>query len=300
MQRSRLPGADAGLQLRMLITMLLLTALYLVFTFILFSATRAGAVLFVIPIVGLIFQYYASDKMILASSGARIVTREQAPQVYGMIERLAQAAELPTPRVAIMDTSMPNAFATGRSPKHAVVAVTTGLINRLPPEEVEAVLAHEMTHVKNHDMTIMTMASSFAAVAAWITSWGLWFGVGLGGGRNRNDNNGFAVILIAALVVQVISHFLILALSRYREYAADRGSAILTGSPEVLQSALMRISGTMQAIPSRDLREAQPLSAMFFAAPTKSSFGELFMDHPSIEHRIERLQRIQRQLAGVQ
>jgi heat shock protein HtpX len=298
MQRSRLPGADVGLQLRMLTTMLLLTAVYLVFTFILFRATHVGAILFLIPIVGLVVQYYASDKMVLASSGARIVSREQAPEIFGMVERLAQAAELPTPRVAIMTTSMPNAFATGRSPKHAVVVVTTGLMNRLPTNEIEAVLAHEMTHVKNRDMTIMTMASSFAAVASWITSWGFWFG--MGNGRNRDSNNSFAVILIASLAVQVISHFLILALSRYREYAADRGSAILTGSPEVLQSALLRISGSMQAIPNQDLRDAQPLSAMFFAAPSKQSLGELFMDHPSIEHRIARLQRIQRQMAGVQ
>jgi heat shock protein HtpX len=298
MQRSRLPGADASLQFRMLLTMLLLTAVYLIFTFVLFKFTHIGVILFAVPLVGLVFQYFYSDKMVLASSGARIISREQSPEIYGMIERLAQAAELPTPRVAIMDTPMPNAFATGRSPKHAVVCVTTGLMNKLPPNEIEAVLAHEMTHVKNRDMTVMTMASSFAAVASWITSWGLWFGIG-GNERDRDGNNAFVVILLVSFAVQIISHFLIMALSRYREYGADRGSAILTGTPEVLQSALLRISGSMQAIPTRDLREAQPLSAMFFAAPSRESFSELFMDHPSIEHRVARLQAFQRQMAGV-
>ncbi|HCG00145.1 MAG TPA: zinc metalloprotease HtpX [Chloroflexi bacterium] len=302
MPRSRIPKADASLQLRMLVTMLLLTALYLVFTFVLFKVTHFGLVLFLIPIVGLVVQYYYSDKMVLAASGARIVSREQAPEIYGMIERLAQAAALPTPKVAIIDSAMPNAFATGRSPKHAVVAVTTGLIQKLPPQEVEAVLAHEMTHIRHRDMTIMTMASSFAAVAAFITSWGLWFGIGMGGSDERDNNGGnaFIVILLAALAVQVISHFLILALSRYREYAADRGGAILTGAPEQLASALLRISGSMQSIPSKDLRAAQPLSAMYFAAPTREFIGELLMDHPSIEHRLARLQSIERQMAGAQ
>src|SRR5947209_10410546 len=227
MQRSRLPGADAGLQIRMFTTMLLLTLVYLVFTFVLFRVTHAGLILFVIPIAGLVLQYYFSDKMVLSSSGARLVTREQSPEVYGMVERLAQAASLPTPRVAIVDTPMPNAFATGRSPKHAVVAVTTGLLRQLPQPELEAVLAHEMTHIRNRDMTVMTMAGSFAAVAAWIVQMGFWFGMS---GDNRDDNrNGgmsFAVVLLITVVVAFVSHLLVMALSRYREYAADRRAAI--------------------------------------------------------------------------
>jgi heat shock protein HtpX len=298
MSRSRLPGADAGLQLRMLSTMVLLTLVYLVFTYVLFRVTHVGLILFVIPIAGLVLQYYFSDKMVLSSSGARLVTREQAPEIYGMVERLAQAASLPTPRVAIMETQMPNAFATGRSPKHAVVAVTTGLMRQLPSQEIEAVLAHEMTHIRNRDMTVMMMASSFAAVASWITSWGLWFGVG-GNNRDRDGNNSFVVILLVSFAVQIISHFLIMALSRYREYAADRGSALLTGAPEHLEAALLRISGNMQRIPTQDLRAAQPLSALYFAAPSRQFVGELFADHPSIEHRIARLQGLQRQMAGV-
>jgi heat shock protein HtpX len=191
---------------------------------------------------------------------------------------------------------MPNAFATGRNPKNAVVAVTTGLINQLSPREVEAVLAHEMTHIRNRDMVVMTMAGSFAAVASWIVQMGFWFG--LGARDDRRDNNGmsFAVFLLITILVAFISRALVLALSRYREYAADRGSAILTGAPEHLESALLRISGTMQRIPNADLREAQPLSAMFIAAPTKETFIEWFSDHPSVEKRIARLQNLERSM----
>jgi heat shock protein HtpX len=175
-----------------------------------------------------------------------------------------------------------------------VVAVTTGLLNQLDSGQLAAVLGHELTHVRNRDMVVMTMAGSFAAVAAWITQWGLWFGVG---GDRRDNNNGFAVILIVSALVAFISHMLVMALSRYREYAADRGGAMLTGQPEQLASALLQITGTMQRIPNQDLREAQPLSALYFAAPTKDSLLELFSDHPSTEHRIERLQRLERQMA---
>jgi heat shock protein HtpX len=199
------------------------------------------------------------------------------------------------PRIAIADMPMPNAFATGRGPKHAVICVTTGLLRQLQPRELEAVLGHEMTHIKNRDMTVMTMASSFAAVAAWLVQMSFWFG--LGGDRRDDRNNSFAIFFLVTIAVALISHVLVLALSRYREYAADRGSAILTGAPEQLQSALLRISGTMQRIPNEDLRQAQPLSALFIAAPTKETFFELFADHPSIEHRIARLQRLQREMA---
>lgn len=287
---------DFGLQARMGFTMLLLTVLYLIFAFVLFHATRLGGVVFFIPLIGLFFQFYFSDKIVLASAGARIVSEAQAPQLYGIIQRLAQQANLPMPKVAIVDSRMPNAFATGRSPKHAVIAVTTGLLNILDQPELEAVLGHEMTHIRNRDMVVMTMAGSFAAVAAWITQMGFWFG--LGDSRdNRNGNNGFVFVLLISALVAVISHVLVLALSRYREYAADRGGAVLTGQPEQLAAALLRISGTMQRVPSQDLREAQPLSALFIAAPRKDTFLELFSDHPSIENRIKRLQALERQMA---
>lgn len=296
MQRKRWYGRDTSLQFRMALTMLLLTMLYLVFAFILFRATHAVALIFLIPLVGLFAQYYLSDKLVLATAGARVVDASQAPELHGIVQRLAQAADLPMPRVAIVDTPMPNAFATGRGPRHAVVAATTGLLRQLTPGEIEAVIAHEMTHIKNRDMVVMTMGQSFAAVASFIVQMGFWFGIG--GSRDDRDNgNAFLVIILVSFVVSIISHFLVMALSRYREYAADRGSAILTGSPEQLASALLRISGTMQQIPNQDLREAQPMSAMYFAAPSKESLFELFSDHPSVEHRIARLQEFQGQLA---
>jgi heat shock protein HtpX len=228
--------------------------------------------------------------------GAHVIDSAQAPELYGTVQRLVQQADLPMPRVAVIDSPMPNAFATGRSPKHAVVAVTTGLLRQLSQPELEAVLAHELTHVRNRDMVVMTMAGSFAAVAAWIVQMGFWFGVG--DREDRNNGNSFAIVLLVSVVVALISHMLVLALSRYREYAADRGSAILTGSPEQLSSALLRITGAMRYIPNQDLREAQPLSALFIAAPSKEGVMELFSDHPSVEHRIARLQRIEQSMAG--
>jgi heat shock protein HtpX len=295
MQRKYIYKRDWGLQFRMAVTMILLTLLYLVFAFVLFAKSDNAALLFIIPLAGLIFQYFASDKLVLASAGARVVTAQQAPELYGIVQRLAQQVDLPMPRVAIIDSRMPNAFATGRSPKHAVIAVTSGLLNQLDTSQLTAVLGHEMTHIRNRDMIVMTMAGSFAAVAAWITQWGLWFGIG---GDRRNNNNGFAVIFIVSALVALLSHMLVLALSRYREYAADRGSALLTGQPEQLESALLQISGVMQRIPNQDLREAQPLSALYFAAPSKDTLIELFSDHPSTEHRIARLQRLEQQMAS--
>ena len=295
MKRTKWYGRDAGLQARMAFTMLLLTVIYIIFAFVLFRATHLGIIIFALPLVGLFFQYFFSDKIVLSSVGARTVTAQQAPELYGTIQRLVQQADLPMPRVAVIESTMPNAFATGRGPKHAVVAVTTGLLRQLTQPELEAVIAHELTHVRNRDMVVMTMAGSFAAVAAWIVQMGFWFG--LGSRDDRDNGNGFAVVLLVSVVVAAISHMLVLALSRYREYAADRGSAILTGAPEQLASALLRITGAMQHIPNQDLREAQPLSALFIAAPSKQGVMDLFSDHPSVEKRIARLQRLDQSMA---
>jgi heat shock protein HtpX len=294
MSRTRWYGKDRGLQARMAFTMLLLTLVYIIFATVLFKYTHFG--LFIaLPLVGLFFQYYLSDKLVLSSVGAHIVDASQAPQLHDIIQRLAQQADLPMPRIAVMNSQMPNAFATGRSPKHAVVAVTSGLMAQLPPREMEAVLAHEMTHIRNRDMVIMTMAGSFAAVAAWIVQMGFWFGL-WGDERDSNNGNGFIVVMLVSVVVAFVSHLLVMALSRYREFAADRGSAILTGSPEDLASALLRISGNMQRIPNQDLRKAQPVSALFFASPSKQSVIGLFSDHPSTEQRIARLQKFEGQM----
>jgi heat shock protein HtpX len=276
--------------------MLLLTVVYIIFAVVLFKFTHLGLLLVVIPLGGLFFQYYFSDKLVLATFGAHEVSASQAPDLYAIVQRLAQQADLPMPRIAVADTPMPNAFATGRSPKHAVVCVTTGLLRQLSPRELEAVLGHEMTHIRNRDMIVMTMASSFAAVASWIVQMGFWFGLGSDRDDDRNSGMSFLVFLLISMAVAVISHLLVAALSRYREYAADRGGAILTGAPEQLESALLRISGTMQRIPNEDLRQAQPLSALFFAAPSKESFFELWADHPTVEKRIARLQKLEQQM----
>jgi len=285
---------NTSLQARMAFTMILLTALYLAFAFFLYRYTHLGAFIYVFPLVMLFGQYFFSDKLVLATSRAKIVTAEQAPGLHRMVSGLAQRAGLPMPKVAIVPGMMPNAFATGRNASHAVVAVTEGLLQQLSQPEIEAVVAHEMTHIRNRDMVVMTMAGSFAAVASWIVQMSFW--MGLGGNRDNRDNSNspFALILLASFVVSIVSHLLVLALSRYREYGADFGSAQLTGSPRHLESALMRISGSMQGVPTRELQRAEPLSALYFAAPKRPSFGELFSDHPSMEKRIARLRELER------
>lgn len=300
--RSRHWYRDGGLQARMMFVYALLAALYLAFMLALLQA-GVGFLPILLIAGGMLFvQYFFSDKMVLASMGAHQVSPEQAPELHGMIGRLAQQMDLPMPKVALMDTEMANAFATGRNPKNAVVCVTTGIMNRLDRPELEAVLAHEMSHVKNRDVQVITLASFFATIAAFIMQWGLWFGMGLGGGRDREDRGGNAFILVylASVVTWIVSFFLIRALSRYRELAADRGSAVVTGAPSTLASALVKISQSMARIPDRDLRETSALNAFFIVPRLKgASFSELTATHPSLERRLEQLQRLQRQMEGV-
>ncbi|HWE81059.1 MAG TPA: zinc metalloprotease HtpX [Gaiellaceae bacterium] len=299
--KRRTYGRDAGLTLRMLATTALLGALYVVFAVVLFNVLNVGLAPMLLIVVGIaLFQYFTSDKLALAASGARIVTREEAPALHDMVERLCAMAELPKPKVAIMDTPVPNAFATGRSPKHAAVCVTTGLWNRLDPKEVEAVLAHELSHVANRDVLIMTLASFFAMLAGLLTRFGLYAGMWGGGGGNRNNNNGppvWLIVLVVSILVYAISFVLIRTLSRYREYAADRGSALITGAPEYLMSALQKISSQITAIPNQDLREVQGMSAYFIMpARAKAFASELFMDHPPLEKRLAALAQIAREM----
>jgi heat shock protein HtpX len=296
-------GRDAGLTLRMILTTAMLGLLYVIFAVVLFSVLNVGLAPMLIIVVGLaFFQYYTSDKLALAAAGAKVVTREEAPALHDMVERLCAMADLPKPRVAIMDTPVPNAFATGRSPKHAVVCVTSGLWNRLEPKEVEGVLAHELSHVANRDVLIMTLASFFAMLAALLTRFGLYAGMfgGFGGGNNRNNNNGppvWLILLAVSIVVYAISFILIRTISRYREYAADRGSAVITGAPEYLMSALQKISSQMTLIPNQDLRQTEGMNAYFIIpARTKAYASELFMDHPPIEKRLAALAAIAREM----
>ena len=282
-----------------------LLGLLYVILFVVLLQGLGVALPFVIAIAGglLVVQYWTSDKIALASAHARIVTENEAPELHAIIQRLCLTAGLPMPRVAIAPTDMPNAFATGRSPKHAAVAVTQGLLDRLEPHELEGVLAHELSHVAHRDVAVMTLASFFAMVAGFITRWGFYFGGmfggGFGGGRNNRDNSGmsFMVILIVSVVVYAISFVLIRTLSRYREFAADRGAAILTKSPSSLASALVKISGAMGRIPQQDMRMAEGLNQFFIIpAKLKTGISTLVSDHPPLEARLEQLRRLERQL----
>jgi heat shock protein HtpX len=292
-------GRDAGLTLRMFLTTAMLGLVYVTFAVLLFSFLNIGLVPLVLIVAGLaFFQYFTSDKLALLASGAKVVERDQAPDLHAMVERLCAMADLPKPRVAIIESDVPNAFATGRSPKHAAVAVTTGLMRRLEPQEIEGVLAHELSHVKNRDVRTMTFASFFAMLAAMIARFAFYGGLFAGG--DRRDNNGppiWLILLVVGWVTYIISWVLIQMISRYREYAADRGSAIITGAPEHLMSALQKIASQMSLIPQRDLREVKGMNA-FFIVPTdwKKRGSELFMSHPPLEKRLAALAEISREM----
>jgi heat shock protein HtpX len=293
------------------LTMFMIVLVYVAFVIILGSIFPNFGFGFFVAIALILAgaQFYFADKIALWSMNARDVTEAEAPELHEMISRLAQQANLPKPRVAIVNTSVPNAFATGRDEKHAVVCVTTGIMNQLNTNEMEAVLAHELTHIVNRDMLVMAIASFFSMVAALLTRsmmYGMMFG-GFGGGYGgrrgggRNDGGAYAALLAFAVsaIVAAISFVLVRTLSRYRELAADRGSALMTGKPADLESALMKISNNMQSgrIPDRDLRQAQTVNALAIIPAIKGDeVNELFSTHPSLQHRIEQLQRIQEQM----
>ncbi len=278
----------------MLITLLLLGGLYVVFVLALLAA-GAGVITMAVVLAALAAgQLLLSDRLALRAMGAHVTTPEQAPGLHAVIERLCVQADLPKPRVAIADTPVPNAFALGRSPKSAVVCATTGLLRTLEPYELEAVMAHELSHVQNRDVLVMTLASFFASVAAMLTQFGLIFGAG----RDRDGGApAFAVVVAVSFAVYVVSFFLMLALSRYREFAADRGAAIITGRPSALAAALMTLDGAMQRIPDRDLRAVGQMNAFFIVpARAKGALRTIVSTHPPIEQRIARLQRLETQL----
>jgi heat shock protein HtpX len=289
-------GRDPGLQARMLLTLFLLGAVYVVLIAVVVAANQPA----LLVVVGglLLLQFFTSDKLALRAAGAHVVTPQQAPELHALIDRLCVQADLPKPKVAVMETSMPNAFAMGRSKKAATVCATTGIMELLSPAELEGVMAHELTHVANRDVAIMTLASFFASLASMIVQFGFFFG----GGSDSDDDSGpsFMVVLAVAFGVYIVSFFLMQALSRYREFAADRGAAVLTGRPSALSSALMKISGTMQRIPQRDLRETHAeLNAFYiFPAGAKQSLLGLLATHPPLEKRIARLQQYEAQLQG--
>ena len=295
---------DPELTFRMYFTMLMLGLVYVAFLGLLFWAGISPIFILVIAVAMAAFQYYGSDKIVLMTTRAKVVTAEEEPKLHATIERLAAIADMPKPKkIAIMDTHVPNAFATGRNPKNAVVAVTRGLLDKLDEREVEAVLAHELTHVKNRDVMVLTWASVIVIMAGFMMQMLFWmslFGGFGGGGRGRGGGGQAAMIMLAVyagtIVIYFVSQLLIMTLSRYREYAADRGGAMITGEPMQLASALSKISDQMFRIPEKDMRQVEHANA-FFIIPALKGGGmtKLFSSHPPVEKRVERLQNMQRQ-----
>ncbi len=285
---------DWGLRLRMVVTMGLLFVLFIVFAAVITTYFNGGMTMMLVLFGGFsIAQWYFSDWLTLKSMGATVVEEEEYPQLHAMVERLSQQADLPKPKVAVADTQQPNAFATGRSRSHAAVCVTTGILSTLTQEELEGVLAHELAHVKNRDMAVMTFAGLLSTLAFMIVRWGWLFG----GGRNRQGGGAPIIVAIAvSIAVWIVSFLLIRALSRYREYAADRGAAVITGQPSALASALQKIAGRMDQVPEEDLRDQAEMNAFFIIPIRAGTIGKLFSTHPPTEKRIENLRRLEREM----
>ncbi|GAA2042458.1 zinc metalloprotease HtpX [Streptomyces carpaticus] len=296
MARTRF-APDRGLTQRMVTTMFLIGLLYVVFVGVLIALLGKAWPLIVLIAGGLfVVQFWFSDRIAAYSMGAREVTPEQAPELHGAIDRLCALADMPKPKVAIADTDVPNAFATGRSRHKSLVCVTTGLLRRLEPDELEGVLAHEMSHVAHRDVAVMTIAGFLGVLAGLITRMALWGGLGRARGNN-NQNIALLLIPLISAVVYVISYLLTRLLSRYRELAADRAGALLTGRPSALASALTKISGQMARVPTRDLRQAEPFNAFYFApAISGESMSNLLSSHPTLEKRLDQLGRISAEL----
>jgi heat shock protein HtpX len=288
-------GRDTGLQARMLLTMFLLGLVYAVFVGVLFVAGAGAGLIVVVAVALLLLQLFGSDKIAMATMGVKEVSPAAEPELHGIIERLCVQADLPKPRVCVMETSMPNAFAMGRSRKSTTVCATRGILELLSPPELEGVMAHELTHVINRDVMVMTLASFFATLASMILQFAFFFG----GGGNSEEEEDLFLVVIASMLVYALSFLLLRALSRYREFAADRGGAVLTGRPSALASALLKISGTIERVPSQDLRAAEGMSAFFIIpARAKKSMMNIFADHPPLEQRLAALERLESQLQG--
>jgi heat shock protein HtpX len=291
--------ADGGLVRRMVLTMFLLGLLYVVFVGVLIGIGVNWAIVLVVAVGGFLFQYFYSDKIALYSMHGRIVSPAQAPELHAVVDRLCALTDAPKPQVAIAEADMPNAFATGRTPKRAVLCVTTGLLRRLEPEELEGVLSHELAHVAHRDVAVMTIASFLGVLAGVITRMALYVRMG---GRDRDNNAAvvFLAVVVASAIVYALSFLLIRTLSRYRELAADRAGAIVTGRPSALASALVKVSGEMGRIPTRDLRQAEAFNAFFFVPALARGFSlsSLFATHPPLERRLEQLGQLAAQLGG--
>jgi heat shock protein HtpX len=281
----------------MILSFAILALLYLVFLSALVYVGLDFVTITIIAFIMILAQWYFSDKIVLWSSGAKKVTREQFPELHDIIERVIARNSLPKPKIAVINTNMPNAFATGKGPRSSVVVVTTGLMDLLDTEELEGVLAHELTHIRNRDVLVLTLVSLFSTVAWYLMQFGFYggMGYGYGGGRDRNNNGGaLIIVIVVAMLTWVISFLIIRAISRYREFAADRGSAQMTGKPVKLANALMKISGGMRQVPTKDLRQVEGLNAFFIVpALSGSTIGNLFSTHPPVEKRIQKLMEME-------
>jgi heat shock protein HtpX len=290
---------ETGLVARMILSFAILSLLYIIFLSVLAYLGLGFVPIAIVASVMILAQWYFSDKIVLWSSGAKLVTRDQFPELHDLVERIVARNNLPKPKIAVINTRMPNAFATGKGPKSSVVAVTTGLMDILDTSELESVIAHELTHIRNRDVLVLTLASLFSTVAWYLMQFGFYGGLysgGMGYGGNRNNNSAGAMIIViaVAMLTWVISFLVIRAISRYREFAADRGSAQMTGKPIKLANALMKISGTMKNIPTRDLRQEEGLNAFFIVpALSGSTIGNLFSTHPPVQKRVEKLMEME-------
>ncbi|MDW0136674.1 MAG: zinc metalloprotease HtpX [Nitrososphaeraceae archaeon] len=278
--------ADAGLNARMMLSFVILGVLYIVFLSILHYLGVGYIPLAIIASAMILAQWYFSDKIVLWSSGAKIVSKEEYPRLHEIVERLSTNNGLPKPKVAMVNSHVPNAFATGKSPKSSLVAVTTGILDLLDNDELEAVIGHELSHVRSRDVLVLTLASLFSTVAWYLVRFGLFGGLG----RNRNTAGSSAIVLLVAITTWVVSFLIIRAISRYREFSADRGGAIMTGKPDKLASALLKISGKIKVIPPKELENVQKLNAFFIIpALSGSSIANLFSTHPPVEKRVQKL-----------
>jgi heat shock protein HtpX len=283
----------------MVLSFAILGLLYIVFLSVLAYIGLGILPITIIALIMIMAQWYFSDKIVMWSAGAKVVTREQFPELHNLVERIVARNNLPKPKIAVINSRMPNAFATGKGPKSSVVAVTTGLMDTLNTEELEGVIAHELTHIRNRDVLVLTLASLFSTVAWYLMQFGFYgglYGGGMGYGGNRNNNSAGAMIIViaVALLTWVVSFLIIRAISRYREFAADRGSAQMTGKPVELANALMKISGTMKNVPTRDLRQEEGLNAFFIVpALSGSTIGNLFSTHPPIQKRVQKLMEME-------
>ncbi len=285
---------DNGLTARIIVSFAVLTILYMVFLSVLAYVGFGAIPTAIIAGIMIMAQWYFSDKIVLWSTGAKIVSREQFPELHDLVERIVARNNLPKPRIAVINTKMPNAFATGKTPKSSIVTVTTGLMDELETEELEGVIAHELSHIKNRDVLVLTLASLFSTVAWYLMRFSFYGGMYGGYGGRRDSGGGIAFVLLVAVFTWLVSFLIIRAISRYREFAANRDGALMTGKPSKLASALLKISGTMKRMPTQDLRQMESMNA-FFIIPALSgtSFTNLFSTHPPVDQRVKKLMEME-------